>query len=150
MPKELTLDGEGRLAERERPGEVRSSMQNPGRSRREALTLSCQGRHRPRFPAYCNGGLAMMPSLIHRSFFLQFHEYELCRLVSEHTAFQRGHIIALGLSKDLRIVRPCNPGSSDVFLLPPFALRPDFPISLVGRDSHDSLWWLCHLAARAV
>jgi hypothetical protein len=86
MPKELTLDGEGRLAERERPGEVRSSMQNLGRSRREALTLSCHGRHRPRFPAYCNGGLAMMPSLIHRSFFLQFHEYEPCRLLSQHTA----------------------------------------------------------------
>ncbi len=77
MPKELTLDGEGRLAERERPGEVRSSMQNPGRSRRAALTLPRQGRHRPRFPAYCNDGLAMLPSLIHRSFFLKFHEYEL-------------------------------------------------------------------------
>ena len=75
---------------------------------------------------------------------------KLCRLVSEHTAFQRGHIIALGISKDLRIVRPCNPSSSDVFLLPPFALRPYFPISLVGRDSHDSFWRLCHLAARAV
>jgi hypothetical protein len=27
---------------------------------------------------------------------------------------------------------------SEVFLLPPLALRPDLPISLVGRDSHDS------------
>jgi hypothetical protein len=73
---------------------------------------------------------------------LQAPNYGVCR----NTAFQRGHIIALGLSKDLRIVRPCNPGSSAVFLLPPFALRPDFPISLVGRDSHDSLWRLCHFA----
>ena len=88
MPKELTLDGEGRLAERERPGEVRSSMQNPGRSRRAALTLPRQGRHRPRFPAYCNGGLAMVPRLIHRSFFLQFHEYEPCMHLSMHTALQ--------------------------------------------------------------
>jgi hypothetical protein len=48
MPRESTLDGEGRREERERPGEVRSSMQNPGRSRREALTLPRQGRHRPR------------------------------------------------------------------------------------------------------
>jgi hypothetical protein len=76
MPPGQTLDGEGRLAERERPGEVRSSMQNPGRSRRAALTLPRQGRHRPPFPAYCNGDLAMMPSVIHRSFLLQFHEYE--------------------------------------------------------------------------
>ena len=63
---------------------------------------------------------------------------KLCRLVSEHTAFQRGHVIALGISKDLRITRPSNPGSSDPFLLPPFALQSDFPISLVGRDSYDS------------
>jgi hypothetical protein len=46
-------------------------------------------------------------------------------------------------------MRPCNPGSSDVFLLPPFALRPDFPISLMGRDSHDSLWRLCHHLLRS-
>jgi hypothetical protein len=85
MPPGLTLDVEGRLAERERPGKVRSSMQNLGRSRREALTLPRQGRHRPRFPAYCNGGLAMMPSLIHKIFFLKFHEYEPCmRFVTAH------------------------------------------------------------------
>ena len=29
-------------------GRLRSSMQNPGRSRRAALTHPCQGRHRPR------------------------------------------------------------------------------------------------------
>ena len=75
---------------------------------------------------------------------------KLCRLVSEHTAFQRGHVIALGISKDLRIVRPYNPGSSDVFLLPPFALYAAFRHSLGGRDSSDSLWQLCHHAARAV
>ena len=92
MPKELTLDGEGRLAERERPGEVRSSMQNPGRSRRAALTLPRQGRHRPRFPAYCNDGLAMMPSLIHRSFFLKFHEYEPDGRVSTHPALRRADL----------------------------------------------------------
>jgi hypothetical protein len=47
-------------------------------------------------------------------------------------------------------MRPCNPGSSDLFLLPPFALRPDLPISLVERDFHDSLWRLYHLAVRTV
>jgi hypothetical protein len=63
---------------------------------------------------------------------------KLYRPVSEHTAFQRTHIIALGISKDLRIARPCNPSSSDLFLLLPFALRPDLPISLVRCDPHDS------------
>ena len=47
-------------------------------------------------------------------------------------------IIASGVSMVLCITRPCNPGSSDPFLLLPFALRPDFPISLVGRYSYDS------------
>src|SRR5712692_4704505 len=45
---------------------------------------------------------------------------------------------SLGISKGLRITRPCNPGSSDLFPLPPFALRPGFPISLVRRYPHDS------------
>ena len=63
---------------------------------------------------------------------------KLYRPVSEHTAFQRKQIIALGISKVLCITRPCNPGSSDLFLLPPFALQPDLPISLVGRNSYDS------------
>ena len=39
---------------------------------------------------------------------------------------------------------------SGMFLLPPFALWTTFSSALVGRDPHDSLWWLCHLAARAV
>ena len=63
---------------------------------------------------------------------------KLYRPVSEHTAFQRKQIIALGISKVLHITRPCNLGSSDLFLLPPFALRPDLPISLVRRYPHDS------------
>ena len=75
---------------------------------------------------------------------------KLYRPVSEHTAFQRKQIIALGISKDLRITRPHNPCSSDPFLLPPFALYAAFQHSLVGRDSHDSLWRLCHLAVRTV
>lgn len=99
MPPGLTLDVEGRLVERERPGEVRSSMQNLGRSRRAALTLPRQGRHRPRFPAYGNGGLALMPSVIHRSFFLKFHEYEPCRLLSQHTALQGCGSTGLGLTR---------------------------------------------------
>jgi hypothetical protein len=63
---------------------------------------------------------------------------KLYRPVSEHTAFQRKQIIALGISKDLRIARLCNPGNSGLFLLLPFALRPDLPISLVRRYPHDS------------
>jgi hypothetical protein len=37
---------------------------------------------------------------------------------------------------------------SGLFLLPPFALWTTFSSSLVGRGSHDSLWWLCHHLTR--
>jgi hypothetical protein len=48
MPLDLTLDGEARLAERERPGEGALINAEPGRSRRKALGLPSQRRHRPR------------------------------------------------------------------------------------------------------
>ncbi len=49
MPPGPTLDWVGRLGTSESDrGRLRSSMQNPGRSRREALTHPSQGRHRPR------------------------------------------------------------------------------------------------------
>ena len=55
-----------------------------------------------------------------------------------HSAFQSPQAIASGIGKDLRIAQPCNPGSSDPLLLPPFALPSAFPMTLGGRDSSGS------------